>query len=261
MVRAIASETKSLVMDLSPAVIAEKYTENKNAWEKMVAMVFKAAKQYAPSVVYIDECEKVFPAKKKKGKGKKGGGGKKSDAGNPSRIKKALVKWKGKWIDDATRITVIGCTSEPQEGNIKEFKKMFDRSIYFPYPDYTTCCRMWKVFIEQYGGVLTTDFPLNTLAHMSSGYSAGSIRKTAEFVLTPFRREKLSSRPLKLAEFIGPLSQCAVTDKETMEEVIKPMIDKPLPFTNDAKRRKDIEAALRGDDEGGDAKKKKKKGK
>jgi len=31
-------------MDLSPAVIAEKYTENKNAWEKMVAMVFKAAK-------------------------------------------------------------------------------------------------------------------------------------------------------------------------------------------------------------------------
>jgi hypothetical protein len=138
---------------------------------------------------------------------------------------------------------------------------MFDRSIYFPYPDYTTCCRMWKVFIEQYGGVLTTDFPLNTLAHMSSGYSAGSIRKTAEFVLTPFRREKLSSRPLKLAEFIGPLSQCAVTDKETMEEVIKPMIDKPLPFTNDAKRRKDIEAALRGDDEGGDAKKKKKKGK
>jgi len=55
----------------------------------------------------------VFPAKKKKGKGKKGGGGKKSDAGNPSRIKKALVKWKGKSIDDATRITVIGCTSEP----------------------------------------------------------------------------------------------------------------------------------------------------
>jgi len=86
------------------------------------------------------------------------------------------------------------------------------RSIYFPYPDYTTCCRMWKVFIEQYGGTLTTDFPLNTLAHMSSGYSAVAIRKTAEFVLTPFRKEKLKSRPLKLAEFIGPLSQCSVTD-------------------------------------------------
>jgi len=44
MVRAIASETKSLVMDISPAVISDKYTENKTQWEKMVAMVFKAAK-------------------------------------------------------------------------------------------------------------------------------------------------------------------------------------------------------------------------
>merc|ERR1712195_151017 len=118
--------------------------------------------------------------------------------------------------------------------------KMFDRSIYFPYPDYTTCCRIWKVFIEQYGGTLTTDFPLNTLAHMSSGYSAGAI--------------------LKLAEFVGPLSQCSVTDQEAKEE-IRAITDKPLPFTNDANRRKAIEAALRGDDDGGDAKKKKKKGK
>jgi hypothetical protein len=137
---------------------------------------------------------------------------------------------------------------------------MFDRSIYFPYPDYTTCCRMWKVFIEQYGGTLTSDFPLNTLAHMSSGYSAGSIRKTAEYVLTPFRKEKLSTRPLKLAEFIGPLSQCGVTDKEQMEE-LNAIKDKPAPFTNDAKRRKDIEAALRGDDGEPADKKKKKKGK
>jgi len=38
--------------------------------------------------------------------------------------------------------------------------------------------------------------------------------------------------------------------------------DKPLPFTNDANRRKLIEAALRGDDDGGGGdKKKKKKGK
>jgi hypothetical protein len=154
-----------------------------------------------------------MPAKKKKGKKGKGGG-KKTDAGNPSRIKKALYKWKGKFIDETTRITIIGCTSDPAEGAVKEFKKLFDKSIYFPYPDYTTCCRMWKVFIEQFGGRLESDFPLNTLAHMSSGYSAGSIRKTAEFVLTPFRKEKLSSRPLKLAEFIGPLSQTCVTSAE-----------------------------------------------
>ena len=34
-------------------------------------MVMTAAKEYAPSVIYIDECEKVFQGKKKKGKKKK----------------------------------------------------------------------------------------------------------------------------------------------------------------------------------------------
>jgi ATP-dependent 26S proteasome regulatory subunit len=43
MVRAIASETKSLVMDLSPSVISDKYMTKQES-EKMVAMVFKAAK-------------------------------------------------------------------------------------------------------------------------------------------------------------------------------------------------------------------------
>ena len=37
------------------------------------------AKEYQPSIVYIDECEKVWPAKKK---GKKGKKGKKSAAGS-----------------------------------------------------------------------------------------------------------------------------------------------------------------------------------
>ena len=47
--------------------------------------------------MYIDEAEKVWPAKKKKGKKKKA---KKADPSNPARIKKALAKWKGKFIDD-----------------------------------------------------------------------------------------------------------------------------------------------------------------
>jgi SpoVK/Ycf46/Vps4 family AAA+-type ATPase len=54
-------------------------------------MVMFSAKAYQPSVIYIDEVEKVFPSKGKK-KGKKGGkGGKKgNELTHPSRIKKAL---------------------------------------------------------------------------------------------------------------------------------------------------------------------------
>jgi len=86
------------------------------------------AKEYQPSVIYIDEVEKVFPAKKKGKKGKKGGGKKKkADPSDPKRIKKAMGKWRTKFIDDKTRITIIGCTAQPEEGSKKEFKKFFDK--------------------------------------------------------------------------------------------------------------------------------------
>jgi IQ and AAA domain-containing protein len=189
-VRAIAHETKSIVFDLSPSTIDGQYATSKATTETMVAMVFVCAKEYQPSLIYIDEAEKIWPAKKKKKKGQKKP--KKNDMTNPNRIEKALSKWRTKWITDETRITIVACTSEPHEGNKKKFKKFFDKTIYFPFPDYTTRRLMWKTFITELGGKLKTDFPLSTLAHISAGYSAGSIKRTCENVLTEFRRGKVS---------------------------------------------------------------------
>jgi len=191
-VRSIATETRSIVYDISPIVIKDVYNQDKKDGEKMIAMVMVTAKKYAPSLIYIDECEKVFPGKKKKKKGEKKAKKKTNDPTNPARIKKALIKWKGKWITDETRITIIGCSSEPHEGGKKDFKKMFDKAIYFPFPDYTTRRLIWKTFIEDRAKFkLPPEFPLSTLAHISEGYSAGSIKKTCENVLTEFRKTKL----------------------------------------------------------------------
>lgn len=162
-------------------------------------------------MIYIDEAEKVWAAKKKGNKGKKTKKKKSSDPSNPTRIKKSLLKWKAKFITDKTRITIIGCTSEPEEGSKKEFKKFFKRAIYFPFPDYTTRRLMWKNFILANKAVIRSDFPISTLAYISAGYSAGSIKKTCETVLTKYRLMHNKERPLKLSEFIGPLSLCANT--------------------------------------------------
>ena len=70
-VRAIASETRSVIFDISPLSIEGVFAADRKDSEKMVAMVMIAAKEYAPSLVYIDECEKLWPAKKKKKKGQK----------------------------------------------------------------------------------------------------------------------------------------------------------------------------------------------
>lgn len=143
----------------------------------MIAMTMFAAKEYQPSIIYIDEAERVWPTKSKK-KGKKAKKSKKTDLSNPVRIKKTLTKWKPKWITEDTRITIIGCSNEPHELSKKEIKKFFDKSIYFPFPDYSTRRLMWRTFIENAGGRLNSDFPLSTLSHISEGYSAGSIKIT-----------------------------------------------------------------------------------
>ena len=189
-VRACATETKSMVFDLSPMNIDSKFNDSNAKTETMIAMVFVVAKEYQPAIVYIDEAEKIWPSKKKKKKGQKKA--KKNDMSDPKRIQKALSKWRTKWINDETRITIVCCSSEPQNANKKKLKKFFDKAIYFPFPDYTTRRLMWRTFIYQLGGTLKNEFPLSTLAHISAGYSAGSIKKTCENVLTEFRKDKVS---------------------------------------------------------------------
>ena len=177
--RSIAHETASMVFDLSPLAIDDTYTEPKGE-QKLVASVMKVAKHYQPAVVYIDECEKVFPGKKKKKKKKKKGGAAKGGKGKktsnaPSRIKKTLITWRKKFLKDDTWVLIVGCSSEPHEGSKKDMKTFFDKHIFFPHADYSTRRLMWKKFIEDHGGKLWPNFPLSTLAHISVGYSAGSV--------------------------------------------------------------------------------------
>ena len=183
-VNAIAHETNSIVLDLSPNFIDGKYPGGKKRDDEMVATVMLVAKEYQPAIIYIDEAERVWPAKKK-GKKKKAGGPKNTNV--PTRIKKTLAKWKAKFLNEKVRVTIIGCTSEPDNGSKKDFKKFFDKTIYFPFPDYSTRRLMWKQFIEERGGVIKPEFPLSTLAHISPGYSAGSIRIACEKVMTAYR--------------------------------------------------------------------------
>ena len=211
-VRSIATETRSVIFDISPLNIEGVFNGDRKDSEKMIAMVMIAAKEYAPSIIYIDEVEKVWPAKRKKKKKKGEKAAKKtSDTKNPTRIKKVLTKWKSKWITEETRITIIGCSNEPHEGSKKEFKKFFDKAVYFPFPDYTTRRLMWRTFIQSTGAEVKADFQLSTLAHISEGYSAGSIKRTCENVLSRYRRDRLDERPLSIAEFVGPLSLCGCT--------------------------------------------------
>jgi hypothetical protein len=56
------------------------------------------------------------------------------------------------------------------------------------------------------------------LAHISAGFSAGSIKKTVKTVMTKHRIQNIPKRPLTIAEFVGPLTLCSATMDDQYED-------------------------------------------
>ena len=82
-----------------------------------------------------------------------------------------------KFLKPKDRVLIIGCMNKT-DINRKELKKYFEKTIYFPYPDYETRKMVFKHFVEKKGGVLKDNFPLSTFAHVTEGYTAGSVRNS-----------------------------------------------------------------------------------
>mmetsp|Transcript_11624 Transcript_11624/g.18521 ORF Transcript_11624/g.18521 Transcript_11624/m.18521 type:complete len:849 (-) Transcript_11624:78-2624(-) len=232
--RAIAAECGATFFDISPAVIEGKSTQGKTGSALLVYKVFVCAQDMAPSVIYIDQVEQVFQATKKK----KGG-----DANAPVRIKKDLqaainqVK-RGPEATEQDRILFIGCSSKPYGDMVdtEGLRQSFDEKIWVSFPEYGSRVVLWQRFMEHHG-VFVDPAKLNisTLARVSEGYSAGSIKQTVDRVLTARRVQQLKNRPLKVQEFIGPLSRTAYCWPEDYMQF--------LEFDHDVTGEKAIEAA------------------
>lgn len=107
----------------------------------------------------IDDFEQIFSGVK----------GKKKDV-NPVavRMKKIISDMKrNKLWSKNDRIAVIACSHKPFDSTIKDCKKLFDKKIYFPFPNYSTRKMLVKTLIEQKIGKPLNDFPYETLAHVS----------------------------------------------------------------------------------------------
>lgn len=85
------------------------------------------------------------------------------------------------------QIAVIACSNRPYDGTMKDIKKLFDKKLYFPYPNYSTRKLLLKHFIEQKCHNKVNDFPYETLAHVTEGFTAGAFKHTIDKVLTEMR--------------------------------------------------------------------------
>lgn len=66
---------------------------------------------------------------------------KKKDGGSSfaPKMKKIIADLKkNKLWTKNDRISVIACTNKPYDATLKDCKKLFDKKIYFPFPNYPT---------------------------------------------------------------------------------------------------------------------------
>lgn len=98
-------------------------------------------------------------------------------AGNfgPKLKKTILDLKKNKLWSKTDRIAVIGCSNKPYDASLKDMKKLFDKKIYFPYPNYACRKLMLQTFIEKKVGKTLLNFSYNTLAHTTEGFTASSV--------------------------------------------------------------------------------------
>ena len=130
-------------------------------------MAFTVAKEFQPSIIYMDEINQVFGnTKKKKG----------SVVAQWAKLKKPLQDFKkAKYLEPNDRVVFIGCTNKPLECVLKETRIFFEKKLFFPLPNYGTRQLLFKSFIEDKGVQLPQNFPLNTIAHLTAEYPAGTV--------------------------------------------------------------------------------------
>ncbi|XP_070817354.1 dynein regulatory complex protein 11 [Chaetodon trifascialis] len=245
LVHAICQETGANLFDLSPLNTSGKYP-GKSGLTMMLHMVFKVARLLQPSVIWIEDTEKMFYKKVPK----------EEKELDPKRLKKDLPK-SLKLIKAEDRVLIIGTTKDPQSADIKSLCKMYNKIILIPRPDYGSRYILWKQLIKKQGGELTRALDLSSLAKISDGYTPGHMVQVIQSVVTKRRTLQQANRPLTAAEFVAPLAKIDPVFQEE-EEALKNWYAKtPLG-------KKRIKAATGKEEEeapvkGKDAKKKRKK--
>lgn len=82
---------------------------------------------------------------------------------------------KCKYLEPTDRVVVIGNTDKPGDANLRELKAFFEKKLYFPFPNYSTRKLLFETFVKEKGMKLPEMFPLSTLAHITEGFTPGSV--------------------------------------------------------------------------------------
>ncbi|XP_028428382.1 dynein regulatory complex protein 11, partial [Perca flavescens] len=202
LVHTICSETGAHLFHLNPAHISPAHhspdhlspahqSPDHLSPAHLLHRIFKVAGELQPSVIWIEDAEKVFCKKTPKSD-------RKSD---PRRFRKELLK-SLKSLEPQVRVLVIGTTRRPFDADVKPFCNVYKKILLIPKPDYSSRLALWRALLRAEGAEPAVSLDLSSLAKISEGFSAGHILQAVRSVL-----QKLRLRPLVAAEFVQSLAR------------------------------------------------------
>jgi SpoVK/Ycf46/Vps4 family AAA+-type ATPase len=207
---AVAYGLGANLIDLSPRNTDGKYTGGLKQVEDMCHKAFKVAKMTAPSVILVDEVEKVFLTGKRS---RDASAGLQEQA---SRIKKALTR-EMKHLKGGERVVMIGISREPwlaQKDDEKALYNFFNKFFHTRLPNYSDRRALWPLLFKRFGVQLPSEFDLSTLVKLSEGYTPSDIERAVRNVLTSHRMEMLQRKPLGMEEVALQLAKAKPVAKE-----------------------------------------------
>nr|XP_004610952.1 unnamed protein product [Sorex araneus] len=205
LVHAICTETGANLFNLSAANIAGKYP-GKTGLQMMLHLVFKVAREFQPSVVWIGDTEKTFYKKVPQAE----------KAMDPKRLKKQLPKVL-KLLKPSDRVLLVGTTRRPFDADLQAFCRVYEKIILVPRPDYASRYVLWKEAIQRHGGVLTGALNISCLAKVTDGFTQGHIVQVVKAALTDRRLRQQERKPLAASEFIAAMTSMVPVYQEEEE--------------------------------------------
>jgi hypothetical protein len=146
-------------LNFSPSVLVGKETPSPRI---LVLMLLKAARTLAPSVILVDDIDRMF------------GRGKKSDA---SKKFKGQLSRQLRRVKPKDRILLIATSSMfPLP---KPCLRLFNRSIEVPKPNFQTRVSIWNLWLQKKNLALPS-VSVNSLSYASEGYTAASIARACQ---------------------------------------------------------------------------------
>ncbi|KZC11758.1 IQ and AAA domain-containing protein 1 [Dufourea novaeangliae] len=207
LVNAICSEVGALLINMTPSVLVDKYVGRKNE-RKLIDMISKVARELAPSVIFIDNSEKLWakkvPAEERVNK--------------PKRFAKYYPKFV-KSIKRGDQILFLTTSSEPYKAT-RPFVRVHDKFIMIPLTDYNTLYMFYKDLLMRYHGV-DRDIDVSCLAKMSEGIPLEFIKQAIENVLNVRRRITLRFEPLNPREIMEEVMKHEPFSKKTLSQFAK----------------------------------------